>query len=74
YLAGVPFSASALVHAFATAPARRWPVLALELAIRTRGRHRVYVRDFWARRHRQLSTVAGFASRGEQPFSSLFDA
>ncbi|WP_158620012.1 TIGR02270 family protein [Corallococcus sicarius] len=71
YLAGVPFSATALVRSFATAPARRWSALALELSIRSRGRHIVSARDFSFRRHQRLATVQGFAPRGEQPFSSL---
>jgi uncharacterized protein (TIGR02270 family) len=74
YLAGVPFSATALLQSFATAPARRWSALALELAIRSRGRHIVSARDFSFRRHRRLATVHGFAPRGEQPFSSLLDS
>ncbi|HYO54396.1 hypothetical protein [Archangium sp.] len=73
YLAGIPFSAAALVQAFETEPARRWPALALELAIRSRGHHCVSARDFSTRRHRQLAAVKGFAPRGEQPFSSLLD-
>ncbi|SEK53667.1 conserved hypothetical protein [Stigmatella aurantiaca] len=74
YLAGVPFSVTALLQSFVTAPARRWSALALELAIRSRGRHIVSARDFSFRRQRRLTTVHGFAPRGEQSFSSLLDS
>ena len=74
YLAGVPFSAATLIQSFTTTPARRWFALALELAIRSRGRVIVSARDFCFRRHRLLATAQGFAPRGEQPFWTLMDS
>ena len=73
YLGGTPFDTASLALVFGTAPARRWPALALELAIRSRGQYLLSPRAFSPRRRQQLAQVAGFPSRAQQPFSTLLD-
>uniref|UniRef100_UPI0013D75EB1 TIGR02270 family protein n=1 Tax=Myxococcus vastator TaxID=2709664 RepID=UPI0013D75EB1 len=55
YLQGQPFSGPALVEALESSPMRRRHVLARELAIRTRGQHRIPTRAFT---HRQREALA----------------
>lgn len=73
YLGGARLGTASLAPAFGTVPARRWPALAIELAIRSRGKYLLSPRAFSARRRQQLARVAGFPSRAEQPFSILLD-
>ncbi|RJS13216.1 hypothetical protein DRW03_36160 [Corallococcus sp. H22C18031201] len=55
YLQGQPFSGPVLVEALESSPMRRRHVLARELAIRTRGQHRIPTRAFT---HRQREALA----------------
>ncbi|NVJ08779.1 TIGR02270 family protein [Myxococcus sp. AM001] len=55
YLQGQPFSGPVLVEALESSPMRRRHVLARELAIRTRGQHRIPTRSFT---HRQREALA----------------
>jgi uncharacterized protein (TIGR02270 family) len=70
YLRGQPFGPERLVEALRQEPMRRRPVLALELGIRTRGRHCVETR---ALVRRQLAQMAGMSAAHPEPrpFSQL---
>ncbi|HYO56127.1 TIGR02270 family protein [Archangium sp.] len=72
YLGGNPLVLGRLMEALGLAPMRRRPMLALELAIRSRGRHQVETRAFSSVQKRQLEAVhslhGGSFSMG--PFSN----
>ncbi|MBJ6761547.1 TIGR02270 family protein [Myxococcaceae bacterium JPH2] len=64
YLGGRPFTPDRLSEALRTEPMRRRAPLALELAIRSRGRHQLEVNAFARIQARQLQTVQPEALRG----------
>jgi uncharacterized protein (TIGR02270 family) len=71
YLAGRVFSREVLLQALWSAPMRRRPVLAWELAIRTEGQHQVEVRDFARMQAHQLEQAAAAHGRFRTgPFSA----
>ncbi|WP_163870893.1 TIGR02270 family protein [Myxococcus eversor] len=63
YLAGRPFTAEALVDSLSSAVTRRRAPLALELAIRTQGRHAVEVLDFSHLQTHRLTELRSLGSR-----------
>jgi uncharacterized protein (TIGR02270 family) len=62
YLRGIPFSAQTLLEALRQEPMRRRGVLALELAIRSRGQIRLEARDFTRRQTSGLAKALGSAA------------
>lgn len=73
YLRGTKLDAGRLLEALGSEPMRRRPVLALELAIRSRGAHLLQPRAFTLRQRAQLRAVlAGRSSVSMNPFSKLF--
>ncbi len=73
YLRGKKWDAGELLEALGREPMRRRPVLALELAIRSRGAHGLQTRAFTRRQRAELEAVlAGRASISMNPFSKLF--
>lgn len=75
YLGGKPFSTALLIDALVEVPMRRRSPLALELAIRSQGRHQVEVRT-WARLQRRQLLAAREAQRWlpSQPFPTWMRA
>jgi len=63
YLLGQPFSGPGLVEALASSPMRRRHVLARELALRTRGQHRIPTRAFTHRQRDALARARATAAR-----------
>lgn len=63
YLSGRPFTAETLVESLGSAMTRRRSPLALELAIRTQGRHRVEVLDFSHLQTHRLAELRSLGSR-----------
>lgn len=69
YLNGKPFRAEVLLEALLTAPMRRRHVLALELALRSRGELRVPTRAFTPHQRKALAAVrAATPARFSRPF------
>ena len=72
YLRGQPWSASRLVEALGQEPMRRRAVLAMELAIRTKGQHRLQAGTWAWRQLQQLGRLKGLREESlSQPFESL---
>lgn len=73
YLRGNKFDAGRLLEALGTEPMRRRPVLALELAIRSRGAHLLQPRAFTRMQRAELKAAqAGGTTVSMSPFSKLF--
>jgi uncharacterized protein (TIGR02270 family) len=73
YLRGNKLDAGRLLEALGSEPMRRRPVLALELAIRSRGAHLLQPRAFTLRQRAQLrAALAARSSVSMNPFSKLF--
>lgn len=73
YLRGSRFDAGTLLEMLGREPMRRRPVLALELAIRSRGAHSLQTRAFTRRQHAELSAaLAGRAHVSMNPLAKLF--
>jgi uncharacterized protein (TIGR02270 family) len=73
YLRGNKLDAGRLLEALETEPMRRRPVLALELAIRSRGAHLLQPRAFTLKQRAQWRAAqAGRSSVSMNPFSKLF--
>jgi uncharacterized protein (TIGR02270 family) len=73
YLRGNKLDAGRLLEALGTEPMRRRPVLALELAIRSRGAHLLQPRAFTLKQRAQWrAALAGRSSVSMNPFSKLF--
>jgi uncharacterized protein (TIGR02270 family) len=73
YLRGSKLEARSLLEALGQEPMRRRHVLALELAIRSRGAHLFPTRAFTGRQRAELSAVlAGKPGVSMNPFSKLF--
>ncbi|HVG60016.1 MAG TPA: hypothetical protein VNA24_15775 [Hyalangium sp.] len=73
YLRGNRFDAGTLLEAIEREPMRRRPVLALELAIRSRGAHLLQTRAFTRGQRSELSAaLAGRAQISMNPLAKLF--
>jgi uncharacterized protein (TIGR02270 family) len=73
YLRGNKLDAGRLLEALGEEPMRRRPVLALELAIRSRGAHLLQTRAFTRRQRAELgAALAGRSSVSMNPFAKLF--
>lgn len=73
YMRGLRCDANVLLAALEHEPMRRRPLLALELAIRSRGAHSLQTRDFTSRQRAVLNAVrSGPARLSMHPFSRLF--
>ncbi len=73
YLRGNKLDASGLLEALGSEPMRRRPMLALELAIRSRGTHLLQTRAFTRRQRAELSAAqAGRSTISMNPFAKLF--
>ncbi len=73
YLRGNKMGAAEFLAAFASEPMRRRPVLALELAIRSKGAGLLQTRAFTRRQRAELdAALVGRASVSMNPFSKLF--